>query len=210
MKKPSNFLRASSGLDGIHFSVLTEKWAKGAKRSFKKIKYNPNVLRGLLTKSRKIENSTENLGILFFNDGARYDVVKVCNPYCEPCAKAHPILEELVEKGTINLRIIFNASLDKDDLSKDPVNYFLTINDKEKENVTKKVLNDWYSSNQKDFNAFLNRFPALNKVDNNFEKIRDMAKWCIAEDIKYTPTIFINGHELPDEYSIEDLKEVLM
>ncbi len=36
-----------------------------------------------------------------------------------------------------------------------------------------------------------------------------MRNWCDAEHITHTPTIFINGHELPKEYSIDDLTEVL-
>lgn len=40
-------------------------------------------------------------------------------------------------------------------------------------------------------------------------KIDAMHDWCKAEQITHTPTLFINGYQLPQEYSIEDLIEVL-
>ena len=41
------------------------------------------------------------------------------------------------------------------------------------------------------------------------EKIAAMRRWCDVQKITHTPTIFINEHELPGEYSVEELKEVL-
>lgn len=36
-----------------------------------------------------------------------------------------------------------------------------------------------------------------------------MEKWCKETDIRFTPTIFINGYELPAAYDIEDLNYFL-
>ena len=41
-------------------------------------------------------------------------------------------------------------------------------------------------------------------------KIENMDKWCKATGISFTPTIFINGYQLPDAYSIEDLQYFLL
>ena len=103
-----------------------QKEANLHKRGLKKIKNNPNVLEGLLVKSRKIETSTEGLGICIQNKEARYHVVKVCNPYCGPCAKAHPVLESLVNTGKINLQVLFTARSIEDRMGK-PVSHFLAI-----------------------------------------------------------------------------------
>ncbi|WP_147676335.1 DsbA family protein [Algibacter pacificus] len=47
------------------------------------------------------------------------------------------------------------------------------------------------------------------ELEKQNHKIEAMRNWCDAENITHTPTIFINGFELPKEYSIEDLREVL-
>ena len=42
------------------------------------------------------------------------------------------------------------------------------------------------------------------------EKINLMDKWCKQMKIKATPTIFLNGYQLPDAYNIEDLQYFLL
>ncbi|MCX2678493.1 cysteine peptidase family C39 domain-containing protein [Galbibacter sp. EGI 63066] len=177
------------------------------KRELKKVKNNSNVFEGLLFKSRKITTSTKELGISIENDLAKYHVIKVCNPYCGPCAKAHPVLEELVNDGKINLQILFTAG--KDDIEAKPVSHFLAIHELEDNNKTRKVLNDWYMAEHKDYKAFAHKFPMNGELERQYEKIEKMSNWCDTEKITHTPTVFINGFELPKEYSVNDLKEIL-
>ncbi|WP_165770008.1 vitamin K epoxide reductase family protein [Flagellimonas pacifica] len=179
------------------------------KRGLKKIKNNPDVLLGLLAKTRKIEKSTEGLGIAFENKTARYNIVKVCNPYCGPCANAHPVLEELVKKGKINLQILFTARANKNDIRSKTVAHFLAIEAQGDRQRTQQALDDWYLADDKDYEAFSNKYPMNGELEKQEEKIKRMSAWCEAEKITHTPTIFVNGHELPKEYNVEDLKDVL-
>lgn len=199
--------------------ILVWKWLKPIlevrkeanlhKRRLKKIKGNPDVLHGLLSMTRRITTSTAGLGISFTNDRARYNVIKVCNPYCGPCAKAHPILEELLEKERINLQVLFTVSSHEDNKVARTVGHFMAIDCKGNKKRTKKALDDWYLSTKKDYENFSKKHPMNGELEEQRKKIEAMRQWCDAERITHTPTIFINGHELPKEYSIEDLKEVL-
>ncbi len=40
-------------------------------------------------------------------------------------------------------------------------------------------------------------------------KIKAMREWCDKEEIHYTPTFFVNGHQLSDLYTVKDLKYLL-
>ncbi|NKI24939.1 thioredoxin domain-containing protein [Arenibacter sp. 6A1] len=180
------------------------------KRNLKKIKNNPDVLRGLLAKTRKIATGTEGLGISLNNDNAKYHVVKVCNPYCGPCAKAHPELEELVSKGKINLQILFTAHTDENDLRRKPVSHFLALDAQGDKGRMREALDDWYNAGKMDYESFANKYPLNGELEKQNVKIEAMRQWCDIENITHTPTIFINGHELPKEYSVDDLKEVLI
>ncbi len=188
-----------------------EKKTNVYRRDLKKIKNNPTVLESLLKKSRKIKTSTEGLGIsISNNNSAKYNIVKVCNPYCHPCAEAHPILEALVDKGSINLQMLFTARVDSNDIKVKPVSHFLSIakqGDKEK---TRHALDDWYQAKHKDYDLFANKYPVNGELKRQNNKIQDMREWCDSENITHTPTIFINGYELPKEYSVNDLEEVLI
>ncbi len=180
------------------------------KRNFLQLKNNPNVFTGLLQKSKKIQHPTDGMGIIFKNDIAKYSVIKVCNPYCGPCAEAHPILEELVEKGVINLQILFASSTDSKDYKAKPVRHFLAIDSQGDKEQTQKALDDWYLAENKDYETFADKYPMNGELIQQMDKIKMMRDWCTEEKITYTPTIFINGYELPKEYQIKDLKNVLI
>lgn len=186
-----------------------EKEVNVHKRGLMKIKNNPEVLGGLLTKTRKIETSTKGLGISINNESAKYHIVKVCNPYCGPCAKAHPVLEDLEKAGKINLQILFTAKSADDHIGK-PVSHLLAIDEERNKRKTQQALDDWYMADQKDYEIFANKYPMNGELERQNDKIEAMRNWCDAENITHTPTIFINGHELPKEYSVEDLREVLL
>lgn len=179
------------------------------RRGLKKIKNNPDVLAGLLVKSKKIETATAGLGVSIQNESAKYNVIKVCNPYCGPCAKAHPVLEDLVNKGAINLQVLFTAKADGKDVKAKPVGHFLAIDEQGNKKKTQQALDDWYHADKKDYEVFAKKYPMNDDLEKQNNKIKAMRKWCDAESITATPTIFINGYQLPKEYSIEDLTEVL-
>lgn len=180
------------------------------KRGYKKIKANPFVLESLLSKSNKITISAEGLGISIINRDAKYNVIKVCNPYCEPCAKAHPILDSLVKSGSINLQVMFTTTTDEKDDKAKPISHFLAIDSQKNKKLTQQALDDWYLSDKKDYGVFAKQYPMNGELLAQNEKIEAIRIWCNAENITHTPTIFINGYELPKEYTIEDLKEVLI
>ncbi|NKI27658.1 hypothetical protein HCG49_13900 [Arenibacter sp. 6A1] len=177
--------------------IEAKKEANLYRRHLKKIKYNPTVLEGLLTKTRKITSKTEGLGISFKTKNAKYNVLKICNPYCDPCAKAHPILEELLNKGKINLQILFTARADNKDLMARPVRHFLAIDEMGDKKRTQLILDEWYRVENKNYKVFAHKYPKNGELEQQNKKIAAMRQWCDDENITHTPTIFINGYELP-------------
>ncbi|MDP2058392.1 MAG: vitamin K epoxide reductase family protein [Flavobacteriaceae bacterium] len=186
-----------------------EKQVQTLKRGLGKIKNNPSVLEGLLTKSRKIETNPDGLGLVFKNTNPKYHVLKVCNPYCGPCAKAHPVLDDLYRKGIIDLQVIFTVTNEDKDIRKKPVAHFLAIAENADKDTAIESLDKWYTAEPKDYDAFAKQYPMNGELQNQSHKIALMQQWCEKEKITHTPTIFINGQELPREYLVDDLKEVL-
>lgn len=209
---PSFFVLASIALLGWKvLKPILKQNKKGVinRRNFRRLKYNPNVFEVLLSKSRRISSNTDGLGFFFKVKNPKYHIIKVCNPYCEPCAKAHPVLNELYHNGNINLQIIFTASPDKRDYRALPVSHFLSITDMDNPELIKKVLDEWYHSEPKNLETLVNKYPINRVEEGQWEKIKLMHTWCLQEGITRTLTIFVNGYELPEEYSLKDLKEIL-
>ena len=185
--------------------------AKYEKRSYLQLKYNAQVFTSLLQKQPSIlAYPTKGLGITIGNPNASKTIIKVCNPYCGPCATAHPELEKIVkENRSIKAQIIFTTTNNEQDRGLKPVKHLLAIASKGDELLTERALDDWYLAKEKNYDQFANKYPMNGELQNQIEKIDLMRKWCDKVNIQYTPTIFIDGYELPKSYQLKDLNYFL-
>jgi len=119
------------------------------------------------------------------------------------------VLDDLYRKGIIDLQVIFTVTNEDKDIRKKPVAHFLAIAESADKTTVVESLEKWYTVEPKDYDAFAKQYPMNGELQNQSQKIALMQQWCEAEKITHTPTIFINGHELPGEYLVDDLKEVL-
>ncbi len=189
-------------LIGKHDEILKTK------RNLAKLKGNKMLFEVALKQSRKITNNPEEIGIVFRGENPKYKVLKISSPYCEPCSKVHPILERLLEKGNIDLQILFTPG-EGDEIKEKTIRHLVSIADNGNPEQIRQALDVWYSAKKKDYNAFADKFPINGEMDFQDKKIKAMEEWCTKEQISRTPTLFINGCELPEGYTVEDLKYLL-
>jgi uncharacterized membrane protein len=195
----------------ILMHLLKESKVNGQKAlNLQRLKHNRQIFETLLSRGRVIDRSTAGLGITLGNPNAKYQLVKVCNPYCGPCSNAHPIVGDLLYSNyDLQVQIIFTAHGNKDDIMTPPVQHLLAIAKRGDELLIRKSLDDWYLPQKKDYNAFAEKYPNIGMLEDQNEKIRSMRAWCDAVDISFTPTFFLNGRQLPDLYEIKDLRYLL-
>ncbi len=190
--------------------LYKEQKAKQDFRSLQRIKFNIDIFNALLEKQKHLTESTDGLGIVLGNKNATNTLIKVCNPYCGPCAKAHPEIEKLLEENNnLKVRIIFFALYGINHERTLPAKHLLAIADAQNEGLTKMALDDWYLANKKDYNVFAEKYPMNGELQMQNERVNKMKKWCDDTGISFTPTFFYNGFQLPDAYNIKDLKYFL-
>ncbi|QWT84558.1 thioredoxin domain-containing protein [Chryseobacterium sp. PCH239] len=180
---------------------------------WKHMKTNPNVFFGLLAQQPKIQNYPDDIGIVLGNPEAENEIIKVCNPYCQPCAKAHPILEDIVKKNRqVKLRIIFSADDSEQDIKAKPVRHFMALAEFKSPQEIQHILDDWYISKEigTDYETFANKYPLNEGLSRQGHKLNDMKIWCDEMKIQATPTFFINGYEMMDSYSVSELKDIFI
>ncbi len=192
--------------------ILRLQLAKNTKREYLRIKFNTEIFETLLKKQKEITVAADGLGISLGNPVATNTIIKVCNPYCGPCAKAHPKIEKLLEENAnLKAQIIFSVPNEPQHHSYKPVNHLLAIQEKDKnEEIIKHALDEWYLSEKKDYEVFAAKYPMNGELAKQGNKMEAMDKWCKEIDIQFTPTIFINGYQLPDAYNIEDIQYFLL
>ncbi len=89
----------------------------------------------------------------------------MCNPYCGPCAKAHPELDRLVEDGSIDLQVLFYPNASIEDTRTKTISHFLAIAGKGDQHVTRKALDQWYIAEQKDYTVFADSYPMNGELE---------------------------------------------
>jgi uncharacterized membrane protein len=179
--------------------------------AYKRLRYNPDLFKSLLLQQTKVADDWQELGISLGNPNAENTIIKVCNPYCGPCSKMHPELEEIIKhNNNVKLKIIFTAKNSESDRSAAVVRHLMAIYTNGDEAKTIRALDQWYQPKQKNYEIFKEQFP-VHPI--NLELMKDqidaMGKWCTEAEIAYTPTLFVNGYRLPDNYTVDELKYIL-
>lgn len=185
--------------------------AQQYKREINGIKQNTQIFNALLKEEKRINVSTEGLGIVIGNPQARNTIVKVCNPYCGPCAIAHSVIDEILESNDdIKLQIVFMVTNDENDYRAKPVTHLMALYEKNNPVLIREALDDWYGADKKDYAVFAAKYFLDGELPKQGEKLEAMNHWCNKMEISFTPTIFVNEYQLPNLYKIEDLKYLLI
>ncbi|WP_335313881.1 vitamin K epoxide reductase family protein [Olivibacter sp. CPCC 100613] len=177
---------------------------KRQKFELAKLKYNEDVFNAILKKQRQIIGDTNELGITIGNPDAKNTIVMICNPYCRPCSNAHIDLERLISSNlNVNVQIIFSAANER---SSFPVKHILAIAKNENEKTLKKALDYWHNANVKNYEIFGKEFPVKEDLEKQNDEVDRMNSWCKSMQIRFTPTFFINGYEMPEGYQLKDIE----
>lgn len=202
------FLYLFFAFTAIYFLWNYSQQYAGRKRyetSLSRLKLNKEVFLSLLRKEPKIEMPTDEYGIILGNPHGSIHIVKVCNPYCSYCAIAQPVLQQLIKRNSnIKLQMIFTADPDSKYYEDTPIDLFLSLYHAGRD--MEAVFSEWYESLQKDKKVFEQKYHTDHRHSEwNHSNAKMMRQFCIDTKVIGTPTIFINGHQLPETYQIKDM-----
>jgi uncharacterized membrane protein len=177
--------------------------------AYKRLTNDKDVFFAMLQRQPKAPDGYKACSLLFGNANAKYEILKVCNPYCGPCARIHPVFEKIIKcNKDYNLRIIFVGATDTENKIGRTVRHFLNLYKERGAEYTSEVLHEWYETNDKNFERFTSKHPTRKWIDVS-ELAEEMDYWENEANIKGTPTIFINGQELPSEIDPMKLQNIL-
>lgn len=175
--------------------------------SLLRFKNNPDIFNALLQYQRQVDTTPFENDLQLGNPDSPIQIIVACNPYCSPCAKAHKTLHELVEKNDIGVTVRFSIKSDKKgDIRIHTVKYLLQLLTDETNVYKRRAIHDWYLD--MDMGKFSQLYPIRNKKDVDV-LLELQQQWSDKAKIAFTPTVFINGYELPKQYIANDLKRII-
>lgn len=195
----------------VHHYAIAHAAEKGRIRAVQKyraLKANSKVANALIENGECYETSLEDSSILFGNTEAKMRVTILSNPHCNPCARMHKHVENLLRLsgGEICIQYIFSSFNEN---LEDSNRYLIFCYFEYGQDEALSKFADWYLKDKFNYEKVVKKNAAhihTIKIEREMERHRE---WRNRTSLIETPTILVNGYKLPDEYEIEDLAMIV-
>ena len=179
---------------------------KPLKNDLRRFKNNPDLFLSLLQKQSEMPFIPLNMQtIIMGNHNAEHTLTMVTNPFCQPCAKTHKVVEDLLSTSeNINCQVIFSASNSQGDKRGIVARTILSLaRDQQAE-----ALHQWYKNEERNVEKWREKLGVIE--EKKAESILEQhTTWCEIAKVEGTPTLYLNGFKMPDLYRLPDFKRVL-
>ena len=193
-----------------HYSIAyaSEKGRIRTVQKYRALKSNSKVANALIENGEYYETSLEDSSILFGNTEAKMRVTILSNPHCNPCARMHKHVENLLRLsgGEICIQYIFSSFSEK---LEDSCRYLIYCYFEYERNESLHRFALWYSKDKFDYERIINNNDSRIHTKIIEEEMDRHRKWRTRASLIETPTILVNSYKLPDEYEIEDLAMIV-
>jgi len=167
------------------------------------MKADEDVFAAILKKQPFHETSESDSIIRFGNPDSPLQLTILTNPYCYPCSMMHKRIEGLLQKnGNIGVQYVLSSFAEE----LNATNKYLLAACLADTHHIEQIFADWFEKGKalrddyfKDMGLDMDN-PA---IETEFQKHE---AWRKQTQIRATPTILVNGYQLPENYKVEDLR----
>ena len=188
--------------DALKFTNITQE--------INSLKMKDEVFLALLKQQSFYRVDSSVSSIKWGNKGSKILITIITNPHCNPCAKIHRRVKKLLETigDKVCVQYIFTSF--NDDLESS--GRFLTalyLQNSANADYVEKCFDEWFESGKSDREKFFIKYGSGIDLQLTEQEYNNHIFWRKLAKIKATPTILINGCELPDNYIIEDISNFM-
>ena len=167
------------------------------------IKADEDVFATLLKKQLRYEVNKDTSRILLGNPHSRILITVLSNPHCNPCSLMHKRINELLRKNkNICIQYIFSSFSEELDMS----NKFLIGKFFQKNGEAKDIYDQWFERGKFNKNEFFKQHSIDINTPDVIKEFESHNQWKEKSGLRATPTILVNGYNLPYNFKIEDLR----
>ena len=191
----------------ISSKLKQEQDFKKLKIQSSKFKKNFDLFNTLLQKSKKVNTSILNTPeIVFGNLNAPLKVTVVTNPFCGHCKSVHNLIESILKKHHNNINITVRFNINTSNIKSNAVQVtsrLMELLNTEGEIKCLEAMHDIY--NDGDIKTWLSKWGTCGDIANYINSLEAENKWCLDNNINFTPAILINSKSYPKAYERTDL-----
>jgi protein-disulfide isomerase len=181
------------------------KTALSLRQSLNSLKADENVFAALLQQQPRYETDDCDSVIRFGNPDGKLRLTVLSNPYCNPCARMHTRIEELLRQTNNGISVRYILSSFKEELNPTSKHLIAACMDA-KGGTVMQILSGWFEKGKTQKDDFFKDY-ALDMDNPQIEaEFRKHEAWKQKTRLRSTPTVLVNGYQLPDSYKVEDLR----
>ena len=199
------------GIMAVHHfasSYSAEKERINAVQRYRALKANTAVAKALIEKQDYYETTLDDSYVLFGNRDAKMRITILSNPHCNPCARMHERVDKLLDScgDDICVQYIFSSFNEQLEDSSRYLIYCYDINDIQ---ASRKAFTKWFKGEKANHEDITRKYSVQIHNEKVEEELTKHKEWRQRTKLMATPTILVNGFELPAEYEIEDLTMIV-
>jgi hypothetical protein len=201
----------------ISLSFITASWlviksiiselenGKNSKTNILKFKRDQRIFKPFFESQRKIKNEIWDDDLVLGNRNAPINIIVACNPYCQPCAFTHKELEDIWSRYQEQICIVTRFAVSDENIYTDnPTPLRLILGAARITGKSESIIGEWFL--HMDIDSFSKQYPyAKISTEEYIETAKKHSIWNKESQIRFTPTIFINGYEFPSPYDVKDI-----
>ncbi|MBQ4483726.1 MAG: thioredoxin domain-containing protein [Prevotella sp.] len=178
-------------------------------QKYRALKSNTMVYQTLLAAEKYDETTFSDSEITFGNREARTRITILTNPHCNPCARTHIKVDELIQKCKNKVCIQYIFSSFNEELNESN-RFLIAVWQQLGEQKAAEIYSQWYEYGKYHIREFMEKWKNIDIHTHSVEEeMRKHKEWKKRTGYVATPTILVNGYELPEDYDIEDLTMLL-
>lgn len=155
----------------------------------------------------KVDTEVWDKDLVIGNPDAPLKIMVACNPYCNPCAKAHKHLDKILEtykgKLSVQLRFLCIPAMEHDKKTIAVKTILQKAAELKDTSELQKMITDWFEI--MDYEEWLKIWKPVQYIYVQ-EQLEKHDRWIKNAEIAVTPTFFINGKKLPGRYDLPELE----
>jgi uncharacterized membrane protein len=199
------------GIMAVHYyatSCSAKKERINTVQRYRALKANTDVAKALIQKQDYYETTLEDSCILFGNRDAKMRITILSNPHCNPCARMHERVDKLLDSCGDDICVQYIFSSFNEQLE-DSSRYLISCYNPDDQQKSKDEFTKWYAGEKNNHEDIVKRYSDQIHKDDVEKELNRHKEWRKRTNLIATPTILVNGFELPAEYEIEDLAMII-
>jgi len=200
----SFYLALILGVNVIIPKLNVDKVVSILRQTINGMKADEGVFKALLKQQPFYETSDSDSIIRFGNSNCPLRLTILSNPYCNPCSRMHKRIETLLQKMNNNVNVQYVLSSFNESLNS--TNKYLIAACLANNNNVVQIFTDWFEKGKElrdDYFKNMNLDMENPKIEIEFQRHE---AWRNKTQLRATPTVLLNGYQLPENYKVEDLR----